>query len=61
MGRLRIFLVIAVIIVVVALVACVVLSLACGLRSGAVHLLVGVSSGWAYNLVLKRTVWSAVP
>ena len=45
----------------VALVACVVLSLACGLRSGSVHLLLGVSSGWAYNLVLKRTVWSAVP
>lgn len=46
---------------VLALAACVVLSLACGLESGAVHLLLGVSSGWAYNLVLKRTAWSAVP
>ena len=45
----------------VALAACVVLSLACGLASGLVHLVLGVGSGWAYNLVLKRTVWSAVP
>lgn len=44
-----------------ALAACVALSLACGIASGAVHLLLGVASGWAYNLVLKRTVWSAVP
>ncbi|MCW2806853.1 MAG: UbiA prenyltransferase [Marmoricola sp.] len=44
-----------------ALLACVVLSLACGLESGSVHLLLGVGSGWAYNLVLKRTAWSAVP
>lgn len=47
--------------VLVVLVACTVLSLACGLASAAVHLLLGVASGWAYNLVLKRTVWSAVP
>jgi 4-hydroxybenzoate polyprenyltransferase len=40
---------------------CVVLSLACGLRSAAVHLLLGVASGWAYNLGLKRTAWSALP
>ncbi len=46
---------------VLALAVCVVLSLACGPASGAVHLLLGVGSGWAYNLVLKRTVWSAVP
>jgi 4-hydroxybenzoate polyprenyltransferase len=45
----------------VALVACVALSLACGWRSAAVHLLLGVASGWAYNLGLKRTAWSAVP
>jgi 4-hydroxybenzoate polyprenyltransferase len=25
------------------------------------HLLLGVASGWAYNLGLKRTAWSAVP
>jgi 4-hydroxybenzoate polyprenyltransferase len=46
---------------VAAVTLCVGLSLACGLASAAVHLLLGVSSGWAYNLVLKRTVWSAVP
>jgi 4-hydroxybenzoate polyprenyltransferase len=40
---------------------CVVLSLACGAASAAVHLLLGVASGWAYNLGLKRTAWSAVP
>jgi 4-hydroxybenzoate polyprenyltransferase len=45
----------------VALVACVVLSLACGWRSAGVHLLLGVGSGWAYNLVLKRSLWSALP
>ncbi|GAB3076041.1 MULTISPECIES: UbiA family prenyltransferase [unclassified Phycicoccus] len=45
----------------VSLVACVVLSLACGWRSGSVHLALGVASGWAYNLGLKRTAWSAVP
>ena len=45
----------------VAGVACVVLSFACGWRSALVHLLLGVGSGWAYNLGLKRTVWSALP
>jgi 4-hydroxybenzoate polyprenyltransferase len=32
--------------------ACIVLSLACGLASAAVHLLLVVGSGWAYNLGL---------
>lgn len=41
--------------------ACAGLSLACGWRSGLVHLGLGVGSGWAYNLGLKRTVWSALP
>lgn len=44
-----------------SLVACVVLSFACGWRSALVHLVLGVASGWAYNLGLKRTAWSAVP
>jgi 4-hydroxybenzoate polyprenyltransferase len=44
-----------------SLLACIVLSLACGWRSGLVHLGLGVASGWAYNLGLKRTAWSAVP
>ena len=47
--------------VAVALLACVVLSLLCGLRSGLTHLVLGVGSGWAYNLGLKRTPWSWVP
>lgn len=46
---------------VVAAVLCVGLSLACGLASAAVHLLLGVASGWAYNLGLKSTAWSALP
>jgi 4-hydroxybenzoate polyprenyltransferase len=41
--------------------ACVVLSLACGWRCALVHLVLGVGSGWAYNLAFKRTIWSAVP
>jgi 4-hydroxybenzoate polyprenyltransferase len=45
----------------VAAVVCLALSLACGWRSAAVHLLLGVASGWAYNLGLKRTAWSALP
>ncbi|GAB3873992.1 UbiA family prenyltransferase [Terrabacter terrigena] len=44
-----------------ALVACVGLSLACGLASGLVHLLLGVASGWAYNLWFKRSVLSPLP
>jgi 4-hydroxybenzoate polyprenyltransferase len=45
----------------VAGVLCVGLSLACGVAAAAVHLLLGVGSGWAYNLGVKRSVWSAVP
>jgi 4-hydroxybenzoate polyprenyltransferase len=41
--------------------ACLVLSLACGLASAAVHLLLLVGSGWAYNLGLKGTAWSGLP
>ena len=41
--------------------ACIVLSLACGLASAAVHLLLVVGSGWAYNLGLKGVVWSGLP
>jgi 4-hydroxybenzoate polyprenyltransferase len=41
--------------------ACLVLSLACGLASAAVHLLLVVGSGWAYNVGLKRVVWSGLP
>jgi 4-hydroxybenzoate polyprenyltransferase len=44
-----------------AVVACVVLSMLCGLRSGLTHLVLGVGSGWAYNLGLKRTRWSWLP
>ncbi|HET9631027.1 MAG TPA: UbiA family prenyltransferase [Terrabacter sp.] len=44
-----------------AVVACVVLSFACGWRAALVHLLLGVASGWAYNLWLKRTVLSPLP
>lgn len=44
----------------VAVLACVVLSLACGLVAGLVHL-VCVGAGWAYNLGLKSTVWSWLP
>jgi 4-hydroxybenzoate polyprenyltransferase len=40
--------------------ACVPLSFALGAAPGAVHLLV-VGSGWAYDLRLKRTVWSWAP
>ena len=40
--------------------AVVVLSLACGLWAGVVHL-VCVASAWAYNLWLKSTLWSWVP
>jgi 4-hydroxybenzoate polyprenyltransferase len=41
----------------VALVVCVPLSLALGLAAGTVHL-VAVGGGWAYDLRLKRTIWS---
>jgi 4-hydroxybenzoate polyprenyltransferase len=41
--------------------ACLVLSLACGLESAAVHLVLVVGSGWAYNLGLKGAAWSGLP
>jgi 4-hydroxybenzoate polyprenyltransferase len=41
--------------------ACLVLSLTCGLESAAVHLLLVVGSGWAYNLGLKGVAWSGLP
>ncbi len=44
----------------VAAVLCVPLSLALGIAAGIVHL-VAVAGGWAYDLGLKRTIWSAVP
>jgi 4-hydroxybenzoate polyprenyltransferase len=43
-----------------AVFACVVLSLACGLVAGLVHL-GSVAAGWAYNLGLKSTAWSWLP
>jgi 4-hydroxybenzoate polyprenyltransferase len=43
-----------------ALVATLVLSLACGLVAGTVHLLC-VASAWAYNAGVKSTVWSWAP
>ncbi len=45
----------------VTLPACVTLSLLGGVRSGVTHLVLGVASGWAYNLRLKRTAWSWLP
>lgn len=44
----------------ISLLACVALSLACGWRSGVTHLAL-VGAGWAYNLGLKSSLWSAVP
>ena len=44
--------------IIAAAAACIVLSLACGLASAAVHLLLVVGSGWAYNLGLKQVAWS---
>ena len=41
--------------------ACIALSLACGWRAAVVHLVLGVGSGWAYNLGTKRTPWSPLP
>ena len=46
--------------VVLALLACVPLSFASGLAAGLAHL-GGVAGGWAYNLGLKRTLWSWLP
>lgn len=45
----------------IALTACIALSLACGIAAAAVHLLLGVASGWSYNLWFKRTVLSPLP
>ncbi|MGC5617267.1 UbiA family prenyltransferase [Georgenia sp. Z1491] len=45
---------------VLASAACVALSLAVGLLAGLVHLTL-VAAAWAYNLGLKRTVWSWLP
>jgi 4-hydroxybenzoate polyprenyltransferase len=45
---------------IVALAACVPLSLATGLGAGSVHL-AAVACALAYNLVLKQTIWSALP
>lgn len=45
---------------VAAVLACVVLSFACGIVAGLVHLAC-VSAAWAYNLGLKSTVWSWLP
>lgn len=44
-----------------ALVGCVVASFALGWRSGLVHLVLVVGSGWAYNLGLKARLVSFVP
>jgi 4-hydroxybenzoate polyprenyltransferase len=44
----------------VAAVTCAPISLAYGLGAGATHL-AAVGSGWAYNVGLKRTVWSWLP
>lgn len=46
---------------VLTLAACALLSLLCGPWSGLAHLGLVVGSGWAYNLGLKRTVWSWLP
>ncbi|HEY5882104.1 MAG TPA: UbiA family prenyltransferase [Nakamurella sp.] len=43
-----------------AVLAVVVLSLLCGIVAGVIHLGC-VAAGWAYNLGLKRTVWSWAP
>jgi 4-hydroxybenzoate polyprenyltransferase len=43
-----------------AVACCVPLSFASGWRAGTAHL-VGVAGGWAYDLGLKRTVWSWLP
>lgn len=44
-----------------AIAASVVLSLSVGWRSGLTHLVLAVGVAHAYNLHLKRTVWSALP
>ncbi|WP_298332481.1 UbiA family prenyltransferase [Haloactinopolyspora sp.] len=44
----------------VALTGCVVASMSLGAAAGSVHLAL-VGCGWAYNALLKRTVWSWLP
>lgn len=44
----------------ISVLAAVVLSLACGVVAGVVHL-VCVAAGWVYNIGLKSTPWSWVP
>lgn len=45
----------------VAGLVCLVASVALGAGAAATHLVLVVGAGWAYNLGLKRTVWSVVP
>jgi 4-hydroxybenzoate polyprenyltransferase len=40
---------------------CLALSALCGAASGLVHVLLGVGSGWAYNLGVKSSRWSPLP
>jgi 4-hydroxybenzoate polyprenyltransferase len=40
---------------------CLALSALCGVAAGLVHVVLGVGSGWAYNLGLKSSRWSALP
>lgn len=47
--------------IVTAGIGCVATSFACGVPAATVHLVCGVGAGWAYNLGLKRTVWSPLP
>lgn len=47
--------------IVIAGIGCVAASVACGPPAALTHLCLGVAAGWAYNLGLKRTVWSPVP
>ncbi|MGJ0119041.1 UbiA family prenyltransferase [Williamsia sp. MIQD14] len=46
---------------VIAAAVCVIASLLCGLAAGTVHLVAGVGAALAYNLGVKRTVFSWVP
>lgn len=46
--------------IVVTLAGCVVASMTLGMAAGSVHVAL-VGCGWAYNVLLKRTVWSWLP
>ncbi|MCX6467930.1 MAG: UbiA family prenyltransferase [Corynebacteriales bacterium] len=46
---------------IVAAVVCIVASLLCGVAAGTVHLVAGVGAALAYNLGVKRTMFSWVP